>query len=102
MTLKCSDIEERDITNAEQLPDRGKRGKETGCRRLARKKNIVELRDEPFLIFDAAEVEKKVKEWKEAMPRVSMFYAVKANSDPVLLQTLAALNVGFECGSKVS
>ncbi|GIY62174.1 ornithine decarboxylase [Caerostris darwini] len=59
-----------------------------------------ELREEPFLVFDSAEVEKKVKEWKEAMPRVDMFYAVKVNSDPVLLRTLAALNVGFDCGSK--
>ncbi|GIX97238.1 ornithine decarboxylase [Caerostris extrusa] len=34
------------------------------------------------------------------MPRVDMFYAVKCNSDPVLLRTLAALNIGFDCASK--
>ncbi|GIY62173.1 ornithine decarboxylase [Caerostris darwini] len=60
----------------------------------------IELREEPFLVFDIADVEKKVKEWKEAMPRVDMFYAVKCNSDPVLLRKLAAHNVGFDCASK--
>ncbi|GIY82966.1 ornithine decarboxylase [Caerostris extrusa] len=58
------------------------------------------LKDASFLVFDSMEAEKKVKEWKGAMPRVNMFYAVKCNSDPVLLRTLAALNIGFDCASK--
>ncbi|GIX93590.1 amino acid decarboxylase lolD2 [Caerostris extrusa] len=67
---------------------------------LARANIYKYLSEEPFLVFHCAEAEKKVKEWKEAMPRVAMFYAVKVNSDPALLRTLAALNVGFDCGSK--
>ena len=39
--------------------------------------------------------------WREALPSVSPFYAVKCNDDPALLKTLAALGTGFDCASKV-
>ncbi|CAL1284253.1 unnamed protein product [Larinioides sclopetarius] len=57
--------------------------------------------DSAFLIFDIDDVIKKVNYWKEKMPRINPFYAMKCNSDPMLLQTLAALNVGFDCASKM-
>ncbi|KAF8777188.1 Ornithine decarboxylase like protein [Argiope bruennichi] len=56
--------------------------------------------DSPFLVFDVDDVVWKVKHWREKMPRVEPYYAVKCNNDHVLLRTLAALNVGFDCASK--
>ncbi|XP_055944560.1 ornithine decarboxylase-like [Argiope bruennichi] len=57
--------------------------------------------DSPFLVFDVDDVVWKVKHWREKMPRIDPHYAVKCNGDHVLLRTLAALKVGFDCASKV-
>ena len=35
------------------------------------------------------------------MSGIQPFYAVKCNSDPALLKTLASLGAGFDCASKV-
>lgn len=56
--------------------------------------------DTPFLLLNVDDVIEKIKQWKLAMPRITPYYAVKCNSDPVLLQTLASLNIGFGCASK--
>ena len=39
--------------------------------------------------------------WTAALPNIHPFYAVKCNSDPVLLKVLASLGAGFDCASKV-
>ncbi len=39
--------------------------------------------------------------WNAALPRVHPFYAVKCNNDALLLKTLASMDVGFDCASKV-
>ena len=39
--------------------------------------------------------------WEKALPNIQPFYAVKCNSDVMLLKTLAVLGVGFDCASKV-
>ncbi|GBM63231.1 Ornithine decarboxylase [Araneus ventricosus] len=57
--------------------------------------------DSAFLVFDIDDVVEKVNHWREKMPRVDPFYAMKCNSDPMLLRTLAALDVGFDCASKM-
>ncbi|GFS57813.1 ornithine decarboxylase [Trichonephila inaurata madagascariensis] len=56
--------------------------------------------EEPFYVVDVGDVVLKWKEWKEAMPRVEPFYAVKCNPDVVLLHVLAALGVNFDCSTK--
>ncbi|GFQ94307.1 ornithine decarboxylase [Trichonephila clavata] len=61
---------------------------------------IMKGDDTPFLLLNVDDVIEKIKQWKLAMPRVTPYYAVKCNSDPVLLQTLASLNIGFDCASK--
>ena len=40
-------------------------------------------------------------EWMRLFPNVTPFYAVKCNSDPVLVKVLAELGAGFDCASKV-
>lgn len=39
-------------------------------------------------------------QWNQLMGRVQPFYAVKCNSDPVLLDVLARLGCGFDCASR--
>lgn len=40
--------------------------------------------------------------FRQALPRVSPFYAVKCNSSPWMLRVLAALGTNFDCASQVS
>ena len=39
--------------------------------------------------------------WMKALPQIRVHYAVKANSDSVLLQLMTLLGAGFDCASKV-
>ena len=49
-----------------------------------------EVPSEPFAIFDHREFRGLVKAWQRLLPRVEPVYAVKANSHPRLLRSLAA------------
>ncbi|KAL1440861.1 hypothetical protein MTO96_009159 [Rhipicephalus appendiculatus] len=46
--------------------------------------------DDAFFVCDLRDLEAKIRLWREEMPRVTPFYAVKACSDPVILQILNA------------
>ncbi|KAL4708655.1 hypothetical protein ACJJTC_008181 [Scirpophaga incertulas] len=56
--------------------------------------------EDPFYVMDVGEVVARYRQWKELMPRVEPFYAVKCNDDKLLVRTLAALGTGFDCASK--
>lgn len=43
----------------------------------------------------------KHQRWKKEFPRIHPHYAIKCNSDPVLLRSLMAMGTGFDCASKV-
>jgi len=53
----------------------------------------------PFLLVDTNIVRTKARRFRAAMPRVQPHYAVKANPDPRVLQTLIEEGVGFEIAS---
>lgn len=65
-------------------------------------REIVEggVQEDPFYVMDLGEVVARYHKWKELMPRVEPFYAVKCNDDRLLVTTLAALGAGFDCASK--
>ncbi|BFZ16335.1 hypothetical protein BsWGS_19375 [Bradybaena similaris] len=56
--------------------------------------------EDAFCVGDMGDVIKKFNKWRELLPRVEPFYAVKCNSDNVVLKTLADLGAGFDCASK--
>jgi diaminopimelate decarboxylase len=60
-----------------------------------------ELTDgESFLVVDANHAVKKLIRWRETMPGVKPFFAIKCNPDPVLIRSLvAAGQCGFDCAS---
>ncbi|CAK9805810.1 Ornithine decarboxylase [Anthophora plagiata] len=55
---------------------------------------------EPFCILDVADMMQKHKNWFSKMPRVIPHYAVKCNSNPMVLKILAAMNCSFDCASE--
>ena len=40
--------------------------------------------------------------WRDLLPNVHPFYAVKANDDVAILKAMANLGAGFDCASKVN
>ncbi|XP_050524320.1 ornithine decarboxylase 1-like [Daktulosphaira vitifoliae] len=66
-------------------------------------KDIVRTKEisDPFYIFDVGDLVNKVKIWKKKMPRVKPYYAVKCNDNFLILETLAAFGLGFDCASRV-
>ncbi|XP_045184353.2 ornithine decarboxylase-like isoform X1 [Mercenaria mercenaria] len=60
-----------------------------------------EGKDEHFLVCDIGDIIKKYQQWSQLLPRVKLFYAVKCNTDRVLLQILSDLGASFDCASKM-
>ncbi|XP_064081326.1 ornithine decarboxylase-like [Macrobrachium nipponense] len=56
--------------------------------------------EDPFYILDLGDIIQKVEVWRDLMPRVKIFYAVKCNDNKTLLETMAVLGTGFDCASK--
>jgi len=53
----------------------------------------------PILIIDHSKIRKKYSEFRGRLPRVQVYYAVKANSEPAILKTLFDLGSGFDVAS---
>lgn len=64
-------------------------------------RDLIENRKqkEPFHIMNLDEICERVEYWRAMVPRVKIFYAVKANDHEWLLKVLAALGTGFDCAS---
>ncbi|OXU29989.1 hypothetical protein TSAR_001106 [Trichomalopsis sarcophagae] len=58
------------------------------------------LQEEAFYVLDVGDIVQKHQIWKEKLPRVDPFYAVKCNDSLTVLEVLASLGVGFDCASK--
>ncbi|XP_072038544.1 ornithine decarboxylase 1-like isoform X2 [Amphiura filiformis] len=58
-------------------------------------------RDDGFLVFDFGDVIAKHRKWKELLPRVRPFYAVKCRPYTPILKVMNALDIGFDCASKL-
>jgi len=56
--------------------------------------------DDAFAVMNLGCLVNRFFEWKEKLPRIQPFYAVKCNNDPLLLKVLADLGTGFDCASK--
>ncbi|XP_054711570.1 LOW QUALITY PROTEIN: ornithine decarboxylase-like [Uloborus diversus] len=56
--------------------------------------------DLPFYVADLSDVVFKYRYWRYKLPNVEPFYAVKCNSDPMLLRLMVSLGMHFDCASK--
>ncbi|XP_038065774.1 ornithine decarboxylase-like [Patiria miniata] len=56
--------------------------------------------DDPFIIYDLGDVVSKDNQWRETLPQIETFFAVKSNPDPVVLRLMLGLGRGFDCSSK--
>ncbi|XP_075535197.1 uncharacterized protein LOC142570738 [Dermacentor variabilis] len=53
-----------------------------------------------FFICDLRDIAKKVHLWRQQLPRIAPFYAIKACRDPVVVGLLNRLGVNFDCSNK--
>ena len=56
--------------------------------------------DQPFFIVNLKEVIKKINLWREKLPTVEPFYAVKCNPDDIIIRLMSSMGLGFDCASK--
>jgi ornithine decarboxylase len=56
--------------------------------------------DSAFYIVHFGKIIDQLNRWREALPRVKPFYAVKCNPNPAIVQLLKNFNIGFDCASK--
>jgi len=62
-------------------------------------KRIAETTGTPVLIMDHNRIRENYKEFKNSLPRVQVYYAVKANPDPAIIKTLYGLGSSFDVAS---
>jgi ornithine decarboxylase len=60
--------------------------------------NAIE-EETPFLVCDRSTLERRYKELTDLLPGLSVFYAMKCNSAPAVLRTLAKVGASFEVAS---
>jgi len=58
------------------------------------------VENDPFYIVDLEDICNKHINWITKLPRVEPHYAIKCNTDLMLLKLLAFLGAGFDCASK--
>ncbi|VEN59889.1 unnamed protein product [Callosobruchus maculatus] len=56
--------------------------------------------EDAFYVCDLSDIVKKHEDWQKAMPRIEAYYAVKCNAHRLVLETLVAMGLGFDCASK--
>jgi len=59
-----------------------------------------EMIDEPFYIVNVDHLLQSYERWVDYLPYIHPFYAVKCNSNPVLLRILCDLGCNFDCASQ--
>lgn len=54
----------------------------------------------PFYICDIGEVKRQLRLWRQELPFIQPYYAVKCNPNPSFLSALVQMGVGFDCASQ--
>lgn len=55
--------------------------------------------EDSFHVYDLAKLVERYQTWNKFLPDIKPFYAIKTNHDPVIIQMLASLGLGFDCAS---
>ncbi|XP_022232718.2 ornithine decarboxylase 1 isoform X2 [Drosophila obscura] len=69
-------------------------------RRVIEEQSNLRNVDAALNICDLSSVERKYNLWVKHLPRITPYYAVKCNDDPIIVKVLAELGAGFDCASK--
>lgn len=67
---------------------------------ILRQKSNEHIEGDHFNVVNIKTVVEKYQLWKEKMPRVQPFYAIKCNPDVAVIKVLAELGANFDCASQ--
>ncbi|XP_041356932.1 ornithine decarboxylase-like [Gigantopelta aegis] len=56
--------------------------------------------EDAFFVADLGDIVIKYQTWRELLPRIDPFYALKCNDDHAVIKLLADLGTSFDCASK--
>ncbi len=62
-------------------------------------KRLAEENGTPLLIMDHGQIRRNYQEFRERLPRIQIYYAIKANSEPEIIKTLLKLGSSFDVAS---
>jgi ornithine decarboxylase len=68
-------------------------------RLLYKLKNIAQRHGTPVFVIDHERIRQNYREFKESLPRIQAYYAVKANSNPQIVKTLYKMGASFDVAS---
>jgi ornithine decarboxylase len=68
-------------------------------RLLYKLKNIAQRHGTPVFVIDHERIRQNYREFKESLPRIQAYYAVKANSNPEIVKTLYGMGASFDVAS---
>ena len=71
----------------------------TGTKMFTSHRSTRLLMIDTHYIIDLEVARAAYKTWTSLFPKVTPYYAVKCNPDPLLIQTLSDLGAGFDCAS---
>lgn len=54
----------------------------------------------PLLIIDHAKIREQYHQFRKYLPRIGVYYAIKANPEPLIIKTLHKLGSGFDVASQ--
>ncbi len=61
--------------------------------------NIARKNGTPVFVIDHEKIRQNYREFKESLPRIQAYYAVKANSNPQIVKTLYKMGASFDVAS---
>jgi ornithine decarboxylase len=67
--------------------------------KMTKLEKIAKLHGTPVLVIDHKKIRANYKEFRQALPRVQAYYAVKANSNPEIVKTLYKMGASFDVAS---
>lgn len=56
--------------------------------------------DQPFYIINLKEVITKINLWRDNLPTIEPYYAIKCNPDEIIIKLMASMGLSFDCASK--
>ena len=61
---------------------------------------LIKLHGTPLMVIDRRQLIQEYQRFRRLLPRVRLFYAIKANPHPDVIKTLASMGSSFDCASE--
>ena len=87
--------------NHKKMPKKGNESGvyHTGKERQALLQDLAREQGTPIFVVDHAKIRENYREFREYLPEVQVYYAVKANPDPEIVKTLFRMGCSFDVAS---